>query len=154
MNIYSGGKIKPCSVAFHSTKHHTCHWRTFFSSAFSHTPKVTLSTHTDQVPKTLQLEAGTGLMVKAKGWTIWQKYIIMILKGILIHDIYQNITGYPKSLHNVVIDFNRKHGKHITQDTVAKIIYKFKKTGSGPTKKWMSRNNWCVAGVTGMENIP
>ena len=33
-----------------------------------------------------------------------------------------------ESCHKVAIDFNRKHGKHITHDTVAKVIEKFRKT--------------------------
>jgi hypothetical protein len=34
------------------------------------------------------------------------------------------------SCPNIAMDFNRKHGKNITHDTLAKLIEKFKKTGS------------------------
>ncbi|MCJ8735946.1 hypothetical protein PDJAM_G00253390 [Pangasius djambal] len=39
------------------------------------------------------------------------------------------------SCRKVVMDFNRKHGQHITHDTVAKLINKSKKTGSAADQR-------------------
>jgi hypothetical protein len=44
--------------------------------------------------------------------------------------VYRVVQKSPYIGCKVAMEFERKHGKHISQDTVANLIEKFKKTGS------------------------